>query len=278
MNRLMLLGLLLMVAPGCAGCTRVEPGYVGIKVNMYGTQKGVEDFPLLAGRVWYNPFTEEVYTYPTFMQNMSWTEREAITFNSIEGSSITADVGVNYTLNAEQVPHLFIEFRQDINAITHGYLRNQVRDAFGRVAGTYKAIEIFGEKKQSLLDAVKADLIHKLKEKGFVLDTVSFMSAPRADERVMQSINSVIEATQKAIEAENKVRQVEAEAMQDVAKAEGKAKSILTEAKAQAEANKLLTESITPELVRYRMLEKWDGVAPRFVGADASILLQDTAQ
>lgn len=271
----LLLSLLLLMAPGCAGCTRVEPGFVGIKVNMYGSQKGVEDFPLQTGRVWYNPFTEEVYTYPTFMQNMAWVDKESITFNSVEGSSISADVGINYTLEADKVPHLFIEFRQDINSITHGYLRNQVRDAFGRVAGTYKAIEIFGEKKQALLDAVKQDLEHKLREKGFSLDTVSFMSAPRADERVMQSINSVIEATQKAIEAENKVRQVEAEAKQSIATANGKAQSILAEAKAQAEANELLTKSITPELVRYRMLEKWDGVAPRVLGGDAQLLIQD---
>lgn len=274
--RWVILALLLLVNTGCVGCTRVEPGYVGIKVNMYGSQKGVEDFPLQTGRVWYNPFTEEVYDYPTFMQNMAWVESEAITFNSIEGSSITADVGINYTLDAQKVPHLFIEFRQDIHTITHGYLRNQVRDAFGRVAGKFKAVEIFGEKKQALLEEVKIDLEHKLKEKGFALDTVSFMSAPRADDRVMQSINSVIEATQKAIEAENKVRQVEAEAKQAVATAEGKAQAILAEAKAQAEANKLLTESITPELVRYRMLEKWDGVAPRVVGSDVQMLFTDS--
>lgn len=40
------LSLLLLV-----GCTRIPPGYVGIKVNMYGSQKGVADFPLQTGRV-----------------------------------------------------------------------------------------------------------------------------------------------------------------------------------------------------------------------------------
>lgn len=269
MQRLIVAGLLLLAC----GCTRVDPGYVGIKVNMYGDEKGVEDLPLQTGRVWYNVFTESIYEYPTFMQSQAWAGDEAISFNSIEGSVITADVGLNYSIESKLVPHLFIEFRQDIDSITHGYLRNQVRDAFGRVAGKYKAVDLFGEKKQELLEGVRHDLQAKLAPKGFLIDTVSFNSSPVADPRVMASINSVIEANQRAIEAESKVKQVQAEAEQEVAKATGKAEAILAEARAQAEANKLLTESITPALIQYRMLEKWDGVAPKVFGADSGLNL-----
>lgn len=265
--------ILLVCLIGFVGCTRVDPGHVGIKVNLYGDQKGVDEFPLKTGRVWYNPFTEELYEYPVFMQNKSWVGDESITFNSIEGSSISVDVGLNYTLDQDRVPHMFIEFRQDIETITHGYLRNQVRDAFGRVGGKYKAIEIFGENKQKLLEEVKLDLDTKLRPKGFMIDTVSFISAPKADERVMQSINSVIEANQKAIEAENKVRQIEAEAKQEIARAEGKSQSILMEAKAQAESNKLLSESLTPELIQYTMFEKWNGTAPQVLGESTMMML-----
>lgn len=263
-----------------SGCTRVEPGKVGILVNNYGDQKGVEDFPLQTGRVWYNPMTQDLYVYPTYMQSKTWTadknedspKDESITFNSVEGSSITVDVGLNYTLDPEKVPGLFIEFRQDINTITETYLRNQVRDALGRVGGKYKAIDIFGERKQELLEAVKAELVEKLQSKGFNIDTLSFVSAPVADQRVMQSINMVIEATQKAVEAENKVKQVEAEAKQKIAEAEGKAQSILVEAKAQAEANQVIAASITPELVRYKMLEKWSGDMPKVMGGTGDIM------
>ena len=56
------------------GCDRVEPGYVGIKVNQWGSQKGVNDFPLVTGGVFYNPITEDIYKFPTFMQNAVWTK------------------------------------------------------------------------------------------------------------------------------------------------------------------------------------------------------------
>ena len=45
---------------------RVDAGSEGILVNLYGSDKGVDDVSLVTGRVWYNPFTEEVYEYPTF--------------------------------------------------------------------------------------------------------------------------------------------------------------------------------------------------------------------
>lgn len=262
MNKLLFLFLLL------TGCTYVEPGYVGIKVNMYGTQKGVEDFPVQVGRVWYNPWTEDFYVYPTFIQNAAWTDEEdqSITFNSMEGAQVKANVGLSYSMKEEKVPDNFIKFRKPIEDITATYLRTKVRDSFNRIAGKYKAVEIFGERKQELLDEVKQLLVSELSDDGFEIDTVSFIGSPTADERVMSSINQVIEATQLALQAENKVRQVEAEAKQKIAEAEGQAQSILKVAQAQSEANKKLVESITPELIQYQMMEKWDGVAPKVVG------------
>lgn len=271
---------MLLAAVLVVGCTRIEPGYVGIKVNQYGSQKGVEDFPLLTGRVWFNPFTHSVYEFPTYMQNRSWTstsewgdEDESISFNSSEGATISADVGLNYTIQADKVPHIFVKHRQSVEVITQTYLRNKVRDALNRAGSQFKAVDIFGEKKQDLLDKAQNLLQEEVADDGFIIDTLTFLNAPQADVRVMDSINSVIEATQLAIEAENKVRQIEAEARQSVAKAKGESESVLMQAQAQAQANRLLTESITPALIQYKMLEQWDGVAPKVLGGGAEQLL-----
>lgn len=279
-------GLVLMFAVVFTGCSKVPPGNVGILVNQYGTQKGVQDFPVKTGRVWFNPVTHDLYVFPTYMQNAVWgaQKNEAITFNSSEGSSITADVGLSYSLKPELVPHLFIEFRQDIETITHNYLRSKVRDIFNRHAAKFKAVEIMSDKKEELLIEVKKDLEDLVGEKGFVIDSVSFVSAPVPDPRVLESISMVITATQKAIEAENKVKQIEAEARQAealasgkakamLAEAEGRAKSTTVEAEAQAKANKLLSESLTPELIQYKMFDEWDGTAPLVVGGDGNMLL-----
>jgi regulator of protease activity HflC (stomatin/prohibitin superfamily) len=265
-----------------SGCSYIEPGYVGIRVQSYGSQKGVEDFPLITGRVWYNPMTESIYEYPTFMQN---SVVDGITFNSSEGAKIFASVGINYSLLSEKVPAMFVKHRQSLDIVTNTYVRTKVQDAFNRVASKFKAVEIVGEKKQVVLDDTKTLLNQMLDGQGFLIDGISFTEAPQGDERVMQSINNVIEATQRAIEAENRIRTVKAEAEQAKEKANGVAQAVLLEARAKADAvlleaesrakaNKLLAETITNKVLLQRAVEKWDGITPKvFGGQDFSMLI-----
>lgn len=94
----------------------------------------------------------------------------------------------------------------------------------------------------------------------------------------MESINQVISATQRAVQAEEMVRQKKAEADQKIAEAEGQAQSILKVAEAQAQANKKVMESLTPELLKYKLIEKWDGVAPRVLGEGGQLFLNIDAK
>jgi regulator of protease activity HflC (stomatin/prohibitin superfamily) len=272
MKKLVVLFLLLAALPILAGaCTRVDPGYVGIKVNLYGSDKGVEDLPLVTGRVWYNPWSTDIYVFPTFMQTVTWTQSkteespddDSITFNSVEGAVLNTDISIAYTFEAAKVPNIFKEFRQPAKVITWKYMRSQIRDAFSRHASNMKAVDIFGARKQELLIAVKKDLNDNLGPKGFHFDMVSLVGAIRADENVKRSINAVIEAAQKAIEAENKVRESTAIANQKIEAARGEGESVLVVAKKQAEANDVLTKSITPTLIQWETLKKWNGVLPQ---------------
>ena len=253
------------------GCAKVEPGYAGIKVNNYGDQRGVEDFPVQTGRVPYNIFTEDVYKFPTFLQNIVWTKNsdegspndDSITFNSIEGAIVNADIALSYNFVLEKVPSIFIEFRKDPEHITNVYMRSKVRDFFSKRASTMKVVDIFGLRKQELLKEVKSDLIKELGPKGFNFDMVSFIGGLRVDEKVQASINAVISATQLAIQAENKIRQSEAEAKQLIATAEGQATSIKMIADGQAKANELISKSLTSQLIQWEATKRWNGIVPQ---------------
>ena len=48
--------------------------------------------------------------------------------------------------------------------------------------------------------------------------------------------------------------------------AEAEAEVIRKKAQAQADANKLLSESLTPEVVEYEKIQKWDGKLPYATG------------
>lgn len=257
-----------------SACTTVEPGYLGLRVNMYGSQRGVDQIPIVTGRVAYNPITENVYEYPIFIQRVEYKQGgkagdESITFNSLEGASMNADIAVALGFIEAQVPHIFVEFRKDADVLVTGYVHDQIRTAFNEVASRMKAMDILGDQKTAFLSEVTKEAKSRLEPKGFKVDQISIISEFRLDDRVRQSINAVLQAKQAALQAEAAVVQAEAEAKQKVAQADGEAQSLLKVAEAQAKANDLLNRSLTAQLIQNKAIEKWNGTLPQFSGGGA---------
>ncbi|HYL59586.1 MAG TPA: hypothetical protein VEU51_11995, partial [Candidatus Acidoferrales bacterium] len=107
-------------------------------------------------------------------------------------------------------------------------------------------------------------------------DTISFTSGLRVPPQVEESINAAIEATQRAVQAQNKVAQSRAEAEQRVAEANGIAQSIMIKAKAQSDANNLLNASLSPMLIQYEALQKWNGIMPEVTGGAMPFINMDS--
>lgn len=246
-NRLFSAVMLLFIA-ACG--TTVEPGHVGIKVNRFGGNRGVQDMPLVTGFVWYNPFSTHVFEYPTFVQTAVWTKsenegnptNEEITFNSKEGLVISADVSLSYQLDGTKAPHFYVQFRSDdINRFTHGFLRNVARDAFNEEAATYSVEELYSSRKEEFLSKVRGRINGAVGPIGIQLEQLGFIGAPRLPENVRQALNNKIQAIQDAQRAINKLQQTQAEAQQTIARARG-----------ESEANRLLTASLTSNLLQWR--------------------------
>src|ERR1700683_2779748 len=78
---------------GCSTTTRVDAGHVGILVKLAGSDRGVQDMPVVTGWVFYNPISEQIILFPTSVQNIVWSANphegrpidESITFSSNEG-------------------------------------------------------------------------------------------------------------------------------------------------------------------------------------------------
>jgi len=262
------------------GCYRVvAPGHVGIVVKQSGSDRGVQDFPIQSGRVWYNPVNEVVLTYPTYVQRAIWTSstqegrpmNDELSFQSAEGLRFTADVNVSYQLSREQVPHFYVKFRNDdLDGFTHGFFRDAVRNAF-KNSTQYRAEDINGTKQGELIDKVLEQVRDTMRPFGVEVIQLGFAAPPRPPETVKQAIESKIAATQHAERAENEKREAIAEAAKSVEIARG-----------QAMANDLLTKSLTPTLVQWKQLEileqKWNGQFPQVVGSSAIPLLSMPAK
>lgn len=279
----MICGLLLALAFLSSGCSeRIDAGHVGIKVNMYGSDKGVQDVTMVTGRVWYNPITSSVYEIPTFMQTAAWTKDEtegsptdeAITFQTNDGMETSCDVALNFTLDADKVPAMFKKFRRDPEELKATYLRVKVREIFMEEASKY-SIEDMILKRAEFLKDVEMKARSVLAPDGFIVDTLTLVGSPRYPATVSRAIENKIRATQLAEQAQRELATSQAEAAKVAAQAKGEAESIKVKAEAEAEAIRKITQSLTPTYVEYVKATKWNGQYPGVVAGSGAGLLLD---
>lgn len=265
--------LIVLALLSLGACERVPVGEVGILVDNYGGDKGIEDKVLSPGMYFVGP-SKTLYTFPTFMQNYVWSASphegashdESISFQTSEGLTVNADVGISYRLNPVKVPVLFQTYRKGIEEITNVYVRNIVRNSLVRSASTKPIEMVYGAGKAELLNATQADVKNKLEPVGIIVDQLSWAGEFRLPLNVTSSINAKIQATQIAQQKENEIAAAKADAQKKVAEADGDAQSIFLRAQAQAKANKMLAESLTAGFVQYQTVIKWNGQLPTFTG------------
>lgn len=299
-------GVLFVFSVVFAACTttRVDVGHVGVKVKLAGSDRGVQqDMQIKTGWVFYNPLTEQVVEFPTSVQNIILSANphegatkadegkadhsvdESITFSSIEGVNANADIGFSFHIDPSQAPHLYARFRQtDMRELAYGYMRNVIRENFSEVASKLPIQEIYGAGKTKMLNDVINKCRESLGKDGVIIDQLTINGALRLPPNVADAINNAMAATQKAIEGENKIRQIKAEADQAVIAAHGAAEAArekatgeadalvirtkadaearITNAQSQAKANQIINSSLTPQVIQYKTLDTWDGKLP----------------
>lgn len=128
--------VLLIVIPFCA--ERIDAGHVGIKVKLYGGDKGVQDVAEVTGMVWFNPFTTMVYEIPTYVQNAVYTLEEVdgskvneeFRVTTKDGLVAAFDVSINYYTPSDKVAAIFKKYRKPFDVLSKTIVRNYLRDAF----------------------------------------------------------------------------------------------------------------------------------------------------
>jgi regulator of protease activity HflC (stomatin/prohibitin superfamily) len=250
------------------GCSKVPAGYRGVIVNLYGSEKGVAELSVGVGR-YYLGWNSELYLFPTFLQNYSWKDEQAITMQTSEGLSIKTDAGITYNIKPDNVVKVFTKYRLGIDEITNTFLHNMVRDAMNEVASTMTVEQIYGAQKESFISKVNTIVKKEALENGIEVEKIYLVGSFELPSTVINSINSKIQASQNAMKVENEVATARAEAQKTVVEAQARGQQILINAESQAKANKILAESLTPEFVSYQAILKWNGELPRMTSSNA---------
>lgn len=227
--------------------TRIDAGHEGIKVNLYGSGKGVDNVTFVTGRVFYNPITTSVYEFPTYVQTKDY---EPFTVNAKDGSVFTVDPTISYNVIPGKSPHIFVKYRKEIEEITNTTLFNYVKDAYRIQFNNYTTEEIISNR-QRFESAVENLMREQFKMDGFHLEQLT--SGLKYPDAITQAIDAKNRAVQQAMQVENELKVAEAQA-----------RKLIVQAEAEKKANELKQQSLTPLLIQQQFIEKWDGHTPLY--------------
>lgn len=249
-----LLGLVAMLS--MASCERIDAGHEGIKVNLYGDDKGVGDVALVTGRVFYNPFTTEIHEYPTYVQTVDY---EPFEINAKDGSKFTVDPTININPIGGKSPEIFKKYRKPLKEVITHVLKTHIANAYRIKLNAYTTDELVSKREE--FEKVTEDYLREilLKENFELGEMTSGLKYPDA---LVRSIDAKNQAVQEALRIENEVAAIEAEAKKKVAAAEGEAQALKIKGDAEAEYNRKISASLSGLIVQQEMIKKWDGKLP----------------
>jgi regulator of protease activity HflC (stomatin/prohibitin superfamily) len=277
-----------------AAWRNISPGYVGIvfdKANHNVTAGALEP-----GWAFINPFTQAIQQYPVTIQTYSMVQKgtegqtsgdDSIKVQSNEGQQINLDVVIQYQVIKEEAGALYQDWGgADIEFVQDQVVRQYTRSQVPVVASKYGWEEITSAKRDVINGEISQGLNAEFAKRHLRL--ISFaVREVHLPQSLQTALDQKIQAQQQAEQQKYQLAQAKVKAEQDVAQAtgqanalkaqaEGEAQATLTRAQAQSEANKLLSQSLTPELIRYQQLQRWDGKLPVFTGGGATPLIDAT--
>lgn len=257
--------LALFMALACwltTSCTTIDSGSVGIKFMKWSSNEkeygGVVG--TCQGWVWYNPFTQRIFEYPTYVQRKNY---QAFAVNAKDASIFMMDPTLAYRLNPELATQVFTKYRRPLNEIEEGYIKTCIYEAYRTCANQYTSDQLMAERGQ-FEGEVRARLEQSLSKEGFVVEEFTSQITPPST--LADAINAKNEAVQNALKAENKVKEAEANAKIEIAKAEGVAKALQIKGDGEAYYNRVVASSLNKLLVEQYAIDKWNGTLPTFVG------------
>ena len=262
MKKFMAIFVAFLVAVGAVLCTeRVHTGYVGVVYSATGVEqqtisqgwhfmsplKHVSEFPITQQRV---VFSNAPSDYGA-KEHADWHIDAPA-----NGGTIAINLTVNYNFLPEHVVELYTKFGgMDGESLMESKIQNDIIAYVKEVTPQFSVMQIYSDDRAGVNTAITNYLNEKLTaEYGINVSSALIVDA-QPDDTLMQKIRAKEQAKQDAEIAELNKQTALAQAETDKVKAQTEADVKMIEAQAEADANKVLSESITPELIQMKEAE-----------------------
>lgn len=233
----------------------IEPGHTGVVVTMGKVEENVlqEGFHLKV------PFIQDVVKIDNRIVKLE-VQTEAF---SKDLQTVQTTLAINYRVDTKKSYSIYKNVGADYENVLVVPAVNEVLKA---ISSSYTAEESVTNR-VLISDGLVKGLNEKLNDSGLYVTDVNIIDFDFSD--------AFIQAIEEKQVAQQKLLTAETEKQTAIAKAEAEAETIKIKATAEAEANKVLSESITNNVIEYNKIEKWDGKLPQVTGGSGTLINLD---
>lgn len=184
---------------------------------------------------------------------------QAIYAESSESIGFSAGMNCSAQIYSEDdaAKFLYCYNNKPLSEIMDTEIRARVESKFVEECACRTLNDILIEKEE-IMKTVREDVESYFAARGITITVLGMKDGLKYDDATIQkSINDKFSSEMKLTTQENENQR------------------IISEAEAKAEANRILSESLTDEVLKQQMYEKWNGELPKVTGGDTMIGLDD---
>ena len=254
--------------------TRVPVNSVGV---LYSPFNGTSETTLSEGFHTKNIF-DKVYTINTEVQSMTIND---LTTQTKDAQYVTSALDIKYRIDPANAYLVFTQFRT-LKTMSETLITPTTQRVLELTTTKYNVMDVLGEKRADIYTELELALAEEFAKYGVQFYSISLtdMDAGEAIEAAITAeavAKKEVETAEQNLlktETEAKQKSVQAQADQDAAKI--KAETRLIEAEAEKEANELLQQSLTKDILIQMWIDKWNGHTPTYYGGDGADLIFNT--
>jgi regulator of protease activity HflC (stomatin/prohibitin superfamily) len=231
MKKASIIWIMVVMAGFLSGCVIIRPGEVGVRRTMGKLQNKVLD----EGVHGVNPFATTVIRKPIRTVNL---EME-LNLPSKEGLNIKSGISILYRVNKQSVPTL-------IKNLGNGYeqiIQSVFRSASADICAQYMAKDMHSGKRADIEREIATTMAKILDPQGITIESV-LLKTIQLPPGLYNSIESRLEAEQEAMRMQYIIDLEQREAERKVIEAQG-----------NRDAQKILSEGLTKEILELRRIE-----------------------
>lgn len=214
-----------------SSCAVIRPGEAGVKQRFGNFQNGVKT----EGIVLFNPITSKVVKESIQTNNLEMF----LNLPSKEGLSVESEISILYRLETEMVPEVLQTIGPDYRSIIASVFRSASAD----VCSQFFAKDMHSGKRADIEKAIQEKMHANLREKGIHIEAV-LMKSIQLPKGLSRSIEQKLQAEQDAMRMVFVLEQAKLEAERKIIESTG-----------ERDAQKILSEGLTEEIIKIRSIE-----------------------